>query len=77
MVLEAGGGRICRQPGQVRKEAALTILDPGRSPVSFLALTGAVSDRVCDPVPSAGAAHAPGRLAATDRWSGLVFSSRF
>ena len=35
MWVEAGGGRICRQPGQVRKEAALTILDSGRSPVSF------------------------------------------
>ena len=32
---EAGGGRNRRQPGQVRKEAALTILGSGRSPVSF------------------------------------------
>ncbi len=61
-VWEAGGGRICRQPGQVRKEAALTILDSGRSSVSHYALAGAV--RIAsDPAPSAGArlAASPGR----------------
>ena len=59
---EAGGGRVCRQPGQVRKEAALTILDSGRSSVSFYSLTGAVRIEV-DRAPSARAALAAGRLA--------------
>nr|CAE45329.1 unnamed protein product [Magnetospirillum gryphiswaldense] len=31
---EIGDGRACRQPGQVRKEAAVTISGSGRCPVS-------------------------------------------
>ena len=37
---EIGGGRATRQPGQVRKEAALTRSGSGRSSVSYLSLTG-------------------------------------
>src|SRR5580765_8462654 len=33
---EIGGGRATRQPGQVRKEAALTRSGSGRSSVSYL-----------------------------------------
>src|SRR6476659_693763 len=33
---EIGGGRATRQPGQVRKEAALTRFGSGRSSVSYL-----------------------------------------
>src|SRR6266481_2998935 len=33
---EVGGGRATRQPGQVRKEAALTRSGSGRSSVSYL-----------------------------------------
>src|ERR1700692_4478902 len=33
---EMGGGRATRQPGQVRKEAALTRSGSGRSSVSYL-----------------------------------------
>src|SRR5580700_11876870 len=35
---EIGGGRATRQPGQVRKEAALTRSGSGRSSVSYLLL---------------------------------------
>src|SRR5712675_242918 len=35
---EIGGGRATRQPGQVRKEAALTRSGSGRSSVSYLFL---------------------------------------
>src|SRR6202451_4686256 len=36
---EIGGGRATRQPGQVRKEAALTRSGSGRSSVSYLFLS--------------------------------------
>src|SRR5579871_6197948 len=39
---EIGGGRATRQPGQVRKEAALTRSGSGRSSVSYL-----ISDAKC------------------------------
>src|ERR1700744_5377115 len=45
---EVGGGRATRQPGQVRKEAALTRSGSGRSSVSYL-----FSERI------AGRAHDP------------------
>src|SRR6266705_784311 len=53
---EIGGGRATRQPGQVRKEAALTRSGSGRSSVSYLfferiaqkAATFALSARVLD-----------------------------
>src|SRR4051812_16106912 len=37
---EIGGGRATRQPGQVRKEAALTRSGSGRSSVSYLFFSG-------------------------------------
>src|SRR5438309_11431085 len=37
---EIGGGRATRQPGQVRKEAALTRSGSGRSSVSYLFFRG-------------------------------------
>src|SRR5258705_4810972 len=38
---EAGGGRVSRQPGQVRKEAAVTSFHAGRCPVSHRSPIGA------------------------------------
>src|SRR5665213_2457979 len=58
---EIGGGRATRQPGQVRKEAALTRSGSGRSSVSYLFFRanrakGATRTWRCDsaPVPQAG-----------------------
>src|SRR6476661_7678846 len=58
---EIGGGRATRQPGQVRKEAALTRSGSGRSSVSYLffranrAKRGNSScARFCSLVPQAG-----------------------
>jgi hypothetical protein len=36
---EVGGGRTSRQPGQIRKEAAVTSFRAGRSPASHCFLT--------------------------------------
>src|ERR1700679_2335003 len=44
---EIGGGRATRQPGQVRKEAALTRSGSGRSSVSYLFFP-AKGARCCD-----------------------------
>src|SRR5689334_7535631 len=47
---EAGGGRVSRQPGQVRKEAAVTSFHAGRCPVSHPSPFGA---RMNDATPKA------------------------
>src|SRR5438309_162352 len=46
---EIGGGRATRQPGQVRKEAALTRSGSGRSSVSYLFFSSE-SHKMGDPV---------------------------
>src|SRR5436305_6270565 len=65
---EIGGGRATRQPGQVRKEAALTRSGSGRSTVSYLFLsesrkTGFVLRSNRYPSPQAG----PERQSIADR----------
>src|ERR1700737_5235974 len=58
---EIGGGRATRQPGQVRKEAALTRSGSGRSSVSYLFFERIAQDglpppcaRIRRPIPQAG-----------------------
>src|SRR6202158_2165414 len=50
--LEIGGGRATRQPGQVRKEAALTRSGSGRSSVSYLFFERIAQDGL--PLPALG-----------------------
>src|SRR5215213_8609414 len=62
---EIGGGRATRQPGQVRKEAALTRSGSGRSSVSYLFFKRIAQDRLSRlaldsvPVPQAGFERQP------------------
>ena len=56
---KAGGGRGPRQPGQVRKEAAVTGFAPGRRPVFRLARPSGRWSRSCSAPPTTGSSPAP------------------
>src|SRR6266853_1243107 len=56
---EIGGGRATRQPGQVRKEAALTRSGSGRSSVSYLFFRANRAKAVDRPAPDSAPARIP------------------
>src|SRR5229473_2053240 len=56
---EIGGGRATRQPGQVRKEAALTRSGSGRSSVSYLFFRANRAKAVNRPAPDSAPARIP------------------